>query len=54
MSNGGTLPNTPVSQRNVAFYANSAAIEGSPQSLRASEPVGGASSHVTVIIIMII
>ena len=47
----GALPDTPVSQRNVAFYANVTAIEGSPQSQRASEPVGGALSYVALIIV---
>ena len=47
-SNGGDkLPDTPVSQRNTAFYANTAAPEGSPTPKRAVGKVGVASCHVT-------
>lgn len=48
VSNGDKLPDTPVSQRNTAFYANAAAVESSPQPRRAAEQVGVASCHVIV------
>lgn len=49
VSNGGDkLPDTPVSQRNTAFYANEAAVEGSPKPKRATEQVGMAFRHMTL------